>query len=481
MHLFRRILVIFMALLMLCAPLMARAEFVEPTLPPDTEAYDPEHPELLSEDQIYARAAIVIEESTGNVIFEKNADTIMYPASTTKIMTVLLGILAGNMSDTVTVSAHAVDLPDDATTISLDEGEQINMQDLLYGTLMRSANDGAMAIAEHISGSEAAFAELMNQTAAAYGMTNTHFVNPHGLHDPNHFTTARDMAILAREAMLNDTFRDIAGRVTYNMAATSFTRERTITTRHRIMRPTYNDDTNKYYYSYATGIKSGYTDQAGYCYVGSATKNGVNLISVVMYSGYYHYMDDTERLLEYGFSQYEHVTLSELYEKNPITVYTSGYSLDDTLLGELELACSPKITGKTAEITATRAEIEYLTSSLRDLVLVQYERDLVAPISAGEVIGTMTYLTASGEPIEYNLIATRTINERTDRPPTLEEIEAYTLADPNPFPPLTVELVLLLLSPFLAVAAIILVIRFLFSRYKKFYARLPKNRNRYVK
>lgn len=449
--------------------------------------YDAEHPELLTEDDITAEACILIEQTTGNVIFEKNADNTMYPASTTKIMTVLLGLLTCDLSDTVTVSYNGskagvrAQLDPESSTLGLDEGEQIIMKDLLYGTILRSGNDAAIAIAEHVSGSEAAFVELMNQTAQKLGMSNTHFVNAHGLHHENHFTSARDLATLAYTAMKDETFRDIAGSVTYHMPATNENKERTISTGHRIMLKNYNGEANSYYYEYITGIKSGTTDAAGYCYVGSARRDGVELISVVLNSDRYNVWRDTKKLMEYGFSQYTHVTLTEMYLENPLKVYTSGYDMSDHDLGVLELSAVPTDPTQTVEISGTYDEIEQMTANLRNLVHVQYTRDLRAPIDAGEIMGKMTYVTDAGEVVEYNLLATRTIQARQNRPPSLADIIAMTDADPNPFPPVTVEIVLIVLSPLLIVTAVILIIRAFVRSYKRHYARLPKNKNRYVK
>ena len=150
-------------------PLHAVAEeenviyYIEPELPSDVEPYDPEHPEDLYEDQLYAKSAILIEASSGEVIFEKNADATMYPASTTKIMTVLLGIMMGDMNQTVYLSQTAADIGDDSSDMGLDVGESINFKDLLYGTMVRSANEGANLIAETLYGSVPAFAEVMNE------------------------------------------------------------------------------------------------------------------------------------------------------------------------------------------------------------------------------------------------------------------------------------------------------------------------------
>ncbi len=455
---------------------------------PAYAAYDAAHPELLLEDDIAAASCILIEQTSGDVIFEKDPDRLMYPASTTKIMTVLLGLMhTEDLSEMVTVSYSGskegvkAQLDPESSTLGLIEGEQLTMEDLLYGTILRSGNDAAIAVAEHVSGTEAAFVDLMNRTAKAFGMTNTNFMNPHGLHQDYHYTTARDLATLTYEAMKNETFAKIAASDVHHMAATNARKERTISTGHRIMLRNYNGEANSYYYPYIKGVKSGTTDAAGYCYVGAAEKDGVKLISVVLYSGRYDVWRDTKKLFEYGFSQYTHVTLTEMYLANPLKVFTSGYDRTDAGLGELELSASPVDPTKSVEISGTYDEIEVMTDNLRDLVLVQYTRELKAPITAGEVIGKMTYVTEQGEAVEYNLLATRSVIARQDRPPTLSEIIAMTEADPNPFPPLTVESVLILLSPLMIFVALILIIRAIVRRHKKRYARLPKNKNRYVK
>lgn len=471
-----RICCLLLTALVLSSPLTALAD------------YDPEHPELLTEDDLTGASCILIEQTTGKVIFEKDADRLMYPASTTKIMTVLLGILATeDLGEMVTVSYNGsktgvkAQLDENSSLLGLIEGEQLTMEDLLYGTMLRSGNDGAIAIAEHVSGTEAAFVDLMNQTAQAFGMTNTHFMNAHGLHNDYHYTSARDLATLAYEAMKNDTFRAIAASDRHQMAKTNMQKERMISTGHRIMLKTWNGKENSYYYEYIRGIKSGTTDAAGNCYVGAAEKDGVELISVVLYSDRYDVWRDTKKLFEYGFSQYTHTTLTEMYLQNPMKVYTSGYDKSDIALGELELSASPVDPTKTVEISGTYEEIERLTENLRNLVLVQYTRELKAPITAGEVIGNMTYITEQGEAVVYNLLATRSIAARKDRPLSLSEIIAATESDPNPFPPLTAEIVLILLSPLLVVAAIILILRAVIRSYKRHFARLPKNKNRYVK
>lgn len=472
------------ALLLALSPVASLAEAApNPTRSPNAASYNAEEPESLEEDQLTAWSCLVMEESTGEIIFEKDIDMILYPASTTKIMTVLLGIEMCDLDEIVTVSANAVNIADpDATMLGLDVGEEIRMEDLLYGTLLRSGNDGAIAIAEHVSGSEWEFVNLMNERARELGMTSTHFMNPHGLHDPNHYTTARDMAILARHAMSNPVFRQIAGTRAYNIPETNTHRARSITTRHRIMLQTYSGEANSYYYAPATGIKSGYHSMAAYCYVGSASRDGVDLISVVLCSGRYDYMRDTQRLFDYGFSQYESVTVGHLYQLYPFKVYTSGYALNDQGLGELQLSAVPADPANDPLITLMHDDVDAMARNLQSMVLVQYTRPLVAPIAAGEVIATMTYvIPGTGEVVDYNLLATRSIPERTDLPPTLAEIAEMTAADPNPFPPITPEVVIIFLLPFIITGLVVFAIWYFVRASRKFYARLPKNGRRYAK
>ena len=454
----------------------------EPTLSPDAPDYDPEHPENLVPDQLYALSAVLMTQDKGEVIFEKDADTIRYPASMTKILTVLLGIMfVEDLYQTVTVSETAIAVPEDSSTMYLKADEEVRFIDILYGTMLLSANDGANVIAETVSGDIQHFVTLMNDTAAAYGCINTHFVNAHGYHDDNHYSTARDIAIIAREAMKNDTFREIAGTVTYQIPKSNKQRARTITTKSEYMLTGSEEKPNKYYYEYATGMKTGSHSHSGYCFAGSATKNGVDLISVVMFTGKRARWADTIKLMNYGFSQYMSVTPVDLYNMNPITIETSNYSTSDTNRGKVQLICSPaEGTGK-VYIVSTKTDIKRMADNLKDIVLIQYSRDFQAPITAGEQVGTMTYFPEKGDPALYLLTASRNVDQRENVPKTLEEIIAETNADPNPFPPFSFDLALILFGPPLVLISLII---YLIARYKKRGAhkmRAPRPVNRYVK
>ncbi len=454
----------------------------EPTLNPDAPEYDPEHPENLDPDQLYGLSAILITGDSGEVIFEKDAYTLRYPASTTKILTVLLGIMmVEDLNQKVTVSETAMEIPADSSKMGLHAGEEIPYIDVLYGTMMLSGNDGANVIAETVSGSIPAFVDLMNRTAEAFGCTNTHFANAHGYHDDNHYTNAYDMALITREAMKNETFREIAGTVTYSIARTNMTRARTITTKSEYMLTGSEEKPNKYYYEYATGVKTGSHSHSGYCFVGSASKEGVDLISVVFFTGKRARWADTIKLMNYGFSQYVSITPIQLYEMSPLTIETSSYSTKDPNRGKVSLLAKTREGGGNAVIVATKTEVEEMAANIQNTLLIQYTRDFTAPVTAGEVMGTMTYFEDNGSAAVYDLVASRSVEARENAPKTLEQIEAETYADPNPFPPLNADMVLLILGPVFCLVILILVIRALRKKGRSRRGRAPKPVSRYLK
>ena len=462
-------------------------KYVAPRISSDTDPYDPEHPEDLQPEQLYAKSAILIEATSGEVIFEKNADDIMYPASTTKIVTILLGLMMGDMNQEVTLSETAANIEEGSSTIDLKVGESIKFEDLLYATFVRSGNEGANLIAETLGGGDYGyFVDLMNQAAAMYGCTSTHFANPSGLHDDNHYTTARDMARLAQAAMQNETFRRIASTYTFSLPRSNLRRSRVLSgVASNWLNPNQEDteESTSYYYPFATGIKTGFTSRAGYCYVGSAERDGVELISVVFYTSNTGRWTDSKKLMEYGFSQFVSMTPMELYNENPLVVETSGFALDDTDLGRLQLEVQAVEGVRTVHIVATKAEMEAMASNLKQTVLIEYSRDFTAPIERGEQMGVMTYYpTDGGSPVTYNLVAGRTIRRRENAPKSIEELEAEVYADPNPFPPLSVEMALMILLPIAAIILLIRILRRVFrktSKHKR--VRVPKPRNRYFR
>ena len=454
----------------------------EPTLSPEAAAYDAAFPENLEPDQLYAASAILITADKGEVIFEKDPYAIRYPASTTKILTVLLGItMVDDLYQTVTVSDTAMDIPADSSTMGLHAGEEIRYIDVLYGTMLVSGNDGANVIAETVSGSIPAFVDLMNETAALFGCEHSHFVNAHGYHNDEHYTTAYDMALITRQAMKNELFRTIAGTVTYAIPRTNLQRPRTLTTKSEYMLSGSEEKPNKYYYPDATGVKTGSHSHSGYCFVGSASRDGVDLISVVYFTGRRARWADTIKLMNYGFSQYVSVTPLTLYQMNPITIETSNYSTSDGNRGHIQLICKSRPDTVPTSIVATKTEINQMAARIQDTLLIQYTRDFQAPIEAGEIMGSITYFPESGEPSVYDLVASRSVAVRENVPKTLEQIEAETYSDPNPFPPLNLYFVATMLWPLFALALFFFLLRMLRKRIKIKGKKTPKPVNRYLK
>lgn len=251
---------------------------------------------------ITCQSAIVIDASTGQVIYEKDGYSKQYPASTTKIMTALIALEKGNMNDTLVMSENAIwGIDRDSSNIGLDVGEEISMKDGLYAILMSSANEVCVGAAEHISGSTDAYVALMNERAKEIGCTNTNFTNVNGLHNENHYTCAYDLALMAREALSNPTFREISACTYYEVPPTNIISD----TRYLWQNNELICGTSDYYYSYCTGGKTGYTDEAGGTLVSWASYNDMELICVVMNTQpKNNIFQDSIKLYDYMFYNY---------------------------------------------------------------------------------------------------------------------------------------------------------------------------------
>jgi len=268
--------------------------------------------------QPLAQAALLMDSDTGQILYEKNIDRKMYPASTTKILTALLAIEKSSPDDLVTVSRRAVEIG--GSRVGLQSGEQVPMKNLLYILMLSSANDAAVAIAEHVGNSVENFAEMMNNRAKELGARNTHFVNPHGMPDKNHYTTARDLALISQQAMQNITFRRIVRTLTYkverkkNMSKELLSQvERLESIYGPVQEDFYNHNkllgNGHYSYSGANGIKTGYTVDAGQCIVASAKREDREMIAVALNTQGANLWTDAAMLLDYGFDNF---TLVEL-------------------------------------------------------------------------------------------------------------------------------------------------------------------------
>lgn len=314
--------------------------------------YWPDAPETLSP------SVILMEESTGTILYEKNSDEAHYPASITKIMTTLLALENGNLSDMVTFSDDAINNTE-GSGIARDYGEQMTLEQCLYGVMLESANECAYAVAEHVGGTVENFVDMMNAKAKELGCTNTHFANPHGLQDENHYTTAHDMALIAQAAYQNETFRIIIGTKMYTIPPTNKHAEETVLRNHHDMLCTYHNANRKYLYPYCVGGKTGYTATANSTLVTYAEKDGMTLICVVMNTQSPNQFIDTVNLFDYAFDNFQVLNVAE-----NDTDYSAETTVDngnlDNIAPFVELDKEAVIVlPKTAEFSDTSSSVEY--------------------------------------------------------------------------------------------------------------------------
>lgn len=357
---------------------------------------------------LQSEAIILIEETTGKVIYEKNANQMMYPASTSKILTALIALENGSPEDIIEVGREVNDVPLDASKAGHVMGDKITLRQLIIALMLPSGNDSAYVVASHIvkktTGNENIdglsannqFAVMMNERAKQIGVKNSNFANPSGYHDNNHYTTAYDLALITKEAFKNPTFKELFGISEFLMNYEGHP-ERTAQWKNRnlLINPGNNN-----FYQFATGGKTGNTDEAGECLVATATKDGVSLIAVVLKSPKDARWNETKALFEYGFNKYtinEFVKAGELIEVVPVD------------------KASPK--GPTGlEVVAKADLIDLIEKEKIDKVekTVIWNQQLIeAPIDAGQVVGKITY-TIDGDSIgEVPLIAKVGIEKRT--------------------------------------------------------------------
>ena len=346
--------------------------------------------------EISAGAAILIDSSSEKILYSKNETEKMYPASTTKILTAILTIENCNLDDVVTVPYEAISsIPSGYSIAALQAGEQLTVEQLLEVMLVHSANDAANVLAYHISGSIDVFVNLMNQKVSDLGLTNTHFTNPSGMHDENHYTTAYDLAILMKYCMKNSTFRTLAGLKYCTIPATNKYEERVFNTTNELL------TASNYYYEYAIAGKTGYTTQAKNTLVSVSNKDGLELICVVLSVGLYPNnlsakFIDTKALFDYGYNNY---IIRKLRERNAIaTQIEVGNGTKETR--NLDLLISNDIT---ALISQDDLETEFSPE-------IEITENLLAPIAQGKVIGKIVY---NIDGIEYSsdLIASHSVEE----------------------------------------------------------------------
>lgn len=306
---------------------------------------------------VNARSAILYDATYDRILYEKNSKQKRANASTTKMITALVAYERGNLEDVVEISKEAANVG--GSTIDLKTGDKITLNDLIEGLLVHSGNDAAVAIAEYIAGDIESFSELMNEKAIEIGAVDTNFVTPHGLDRENHYSTAYDLVVIAKELLKNDYLARIVSQKSTTITVNGQTK--TINSTNEMLS----------YYEGANGVKTGYTGEAGRCLITSANRNGRLLISVVLgCDSKKNRMLDSTRLLDYGFYEYEVVNLADFIKKDIFVIVD-------------------KSEGDIYRLSKETSMLFPLKESEKSQISVDYdiESSLVAPLKKGEVVG----------------------------------------------------------------------------------------------
>lgn len=349
---------------------------------------------------IEAESAILIDLTTGAVLYEKNADSREYPASTTKILTAILAIENLDMNNILVIDEEVPKTG--GTTIGLKNGEKVSVEDLLYVMMVRSANDCAVALAKGVSGTVEDFADLMNAKAAELGCEDSHFTNPHGLHDEDHYSTASDLAKIARYCMRSEIFRDAAVRTSYTTSATNLNEAKTFVTTNFML----NDEnkTNMIYvgnelryckYEGCIGIKTGYTTEAGACLIAGAERDGTSLVSVVLKSSTYGRFADSIKILEWGFANRRTVNVMEEGEELGFIAVKKG--------------AVNKVAVEAAQDICLTIPIEASSESITTEVIL--DKSVRAPVEAGTVVGKVKVYEGMTVAGEYDAVTSEAVEE----------------------------------------------------------------------
>ena len=315
-----------------------------------------------------AKACIIIDEASGRVLLSHNAETPLPMASTTKVMTALLALERGNLGDPVTCSRNAFGVP--GTSIYLSQGETLSLREMLYGLMLASGNDAAVAIAEHIGGTAEEFCRMMTARAAELGCQNTFFLTPHGLPCDGHYTTAHDLALIARQAMTLPLFREIVSTRRATIPWEGRPYSRVLSSKNKLLTT----------YEGATGIKTGYTRKAGRCLVFGAERNGMRIIGVVLNCP--DWFDEAARLMDRAFQRYESVTMlnaGESLRTLPVA-HSGGASVHAVLAADLR--------GVVMQGAIPSIEIDLGSEELDAPVIRGTPLGVARLISGGEVIAS---------------------------------------------------------------------------------------------
>lgn len=349
---------------------------------------------------VEAEAALLMDMTTGEILYEKSSRLQLFPASTTKMITCILAIENLDPEQMITVDTQAANT--EGNSIDLLAGEEVRVIDLLYAMMTESANDGAVALGKAISGSLPEFIALMNEKAREYGALNTNFVNPNGLHDEAHLSTAYDLAVIAKGCMENETFRQLVSTVSYTMPATNKSGARSFQSTNRLLWD--EQDASRIYvdgvlrtckYAGAIGVKTGYTSNALGCLVSAAEKDGTTLLCVVLKSSDLGRFADSIALLDWGFENYKTVNVMEKGASlGTIRVKRGSVNKVETVLARPVAATVP--------VEASEA---VLTTEIR------LDPSVRAPLEEGQVVGEVALYESGTQIAVFQAIAAESITK----------------------------------------------------------------------
>ncbi len=348
--------------------------------------------------EITANAAMLVSLDTDEILYEKNADAKVYPASITKIMTALVILESDKFDPDVKIAMTEDVLKEISGTGSvvsnLKVGEEITQLDLIYYVLMSSCGDVALLAGNYYAGSVDNFVTMMNAKASELGLYGTHYTNPIGLHDPENYTTARDTFILTKEALKNPVFKEACESTRYTVAATNMSGERTLSTTNFLQ-----DNTTNYYYSYAKGVKTGYTDEAGRCLVSTASYNGYNYMCIVFGcpANEKKHFTESRELYRWAFNNFEFKEVADT--DNPVVEVAVDLSFDTDFISLYVEDSFVSVLPKNADDSTIKI-IPHLDNETVD-----------APIKKGDILGTADIIYAEQKLGTVNLISNENVEK----------------------------------------------------------------------
>lgn len=331
--------------------------------------------------KLTARSAVVMDAVSGQILYERDMNARRFPASTTKIMTLIVALEHGNLDDVVTIGADAAGA--EGSTLWLEKGDKISLRELLTGMMMHSGNDATIAVADHIAGSVPAFARMMTEKAQALGAKDTNFVNPNGLPDDNHYTTAHDLAVIASYGYSLPDFESIVNQqeISYDWVKDPAKKLR-------------NENQMLWLYRGSNGVKTGYTEKAGRCLVSAAKRDGMQLVAVVLDSVYM--WNDSIALLDYGFAQATPETLVKAGE------VVTKVDIADARQGQLELKAADSLVAAHQDGHTVKLEKK-----------LEIPKEVVAPVKQGDVVGKVVCYCDGERKASVDLVAAEDVERHT--------------------------------------------------------------------